>query len=280
MDMRVLSDFIKQLEKHDFKQDSITIVSRTKSLNVDKGFCVGIIDPLTRNELYRFTCDTIEKEPKNDQEPKEAATKIAEDLTEPVVSIESRKPWWYEVRNWWRKLKKHLRASDRSNIPRKKEPIIIYKVIAKQDRKQGDNDYIFELYQDHGKANDVKTEKLHIEDLLPTYVLSNKSRSDEKRSITKKIDGFRGIGILLAIILVAVAVLNNREIVKISEMEGALLGAAILLILLPWTKTLKFLGVEYERFAPEANANQVGGKTDLIENAIKLADVVKTAKQK
>jgi hypothetical protein len=65
---------------------------------------------------------------------------------------------------------------------------------------------------------------------------------------TSTIDKFKWISWILAVIILAIGILNKLKIFTIDTTDLAILGAGIGLIILPFANKLKFLGMEFERF--------------------------------
>lgn len=94
-----------------------------------------------------------------------------------------------------------------------------------------------------------------IENIIPYSVLSNKSRSkaikETSSEIKRTIDWFKIACWGCASISIILAILDNLKYITISSTQLALFGVAIALIIMPFSKKLKILGVEFERLIAE-----------------------------
>ncbi len=104
---------------------------------------------------------------------------------------------------------------------------------------------------------DSETNKIIEESVFDKSVLdfnlNRQSRISERieknqKERTSTIDRFKWISWILAIILLAIGILNKLKIFTIDTTDLAILGAGIGLIILPFANKLKFLGMEFERF--------------------------------
>jgi len=85
------------------------------------------------------------------------------------------------------------------------------------------------------------------------YLMQKQSRISERieknqQERSSTIDKFKWISWILAIIILAVGLLNRFNIFKIDSTDLVIIGATISLIIMPYASKLKFLGMEFERF--------------------------------
>lgn len=115
----------------------------------------------------------------------------------------------------------------------------------------------FEIFPFEADENGIRelSSPIPLESLMQYEVLSNRSKASaigvKKREIRKATDWFKIACWVCAVIAAALAICDNVGIVAISTTQLALIGVAISLIIIPFSRKLKILGVEFERFIAE-----------------------------
>lgn len=210
-----LHSFIKKLEEVGFPQDSIASEFALKTGTMRGGIDIAIIEPVTNSILSIF-------EIKNQREgrPQKPLLEMAQ-----------------------KQLLTHINLLQNPSIP-------AYVVIAKSSRE-------FEIFpfeiDESGRR--VLFPMISIENITPYSVLSNKSKSEAIKKTSSEIerttDWFKGVCWVCAAISIILATLDNLKCITISSTQFALFGVAIALIIMPFSKQMKILGVEFERLITE-----------------------------
>jgi len=95
---------------------------------------------------------------------------------------------------------------------------------------------------------------------MPYAVLSNSSRTSaigiKNQEIKKTADWFKVVCWICAVVVVALAICDNIVLFTISSTQLALIGVAVALALIPFSRKLKVLGIEFERLIAEKNDNK------------------------
>ena len=114
--------------------------------------------------------------------------------------------------------------------------------------------YPFEL-DENGKRE--LSSPIQLDSIVRYEILSNRSRTSaigvKKQEIKKTTDWFKIICWICAGIAAALAICNNVGVLAISTTQLALIGVAIALVIISFSRKLKILGVEFERFIAEKN---------------------------
>lgn len=135
----------------------------------------------------------------------------------------------------------------------KDSTIPVYLVITKGSE---DFDILpFEIEKDEKDEKRILKSAIPIDNLTSYTVLSNKSIistiATNSVEIKKNIDGFKIVCWICAGIAIILAGLDIFKIITLSNTQVALIGVAIALVIMPFSKKLKILGVEFERLIAE-----------------------------
>lgn len=250
MDTKELSAFIRQLTDNHFDEKTIVLDSKTISLNLNQ-LHVDILDPLTKNVLYTFL--PLESKPSKPNPPaktKEAERgSIAAPTGEPPVSaFDSRKPKPFRFLNFLKHKNSDLLQKKRRTA------LLTYCVLAQKSKDS--SGYTFQLYQTANRKKTVEksNQPISIADLLPVNVLINSRQTEETH---RRLDAFRFLCLAVAVIIALLTLLNAAKIVTLSDMQYAMIGVALLFLILPHTKALKLFGIEFERYIPTGASNDL-----------------------
>lgn len=117
----------------------------------------------------------------------------------------------------------------------------------------------FEIFSFEADEKGVRelSSPVPMESIMRYEILSNRNRTSaigvKKQEIKKTTDRFKIICWICAGIAAALAICDNVGIFTISTTQLALIGVAIALVIIPYSRKLKILGVEFERFIAEKN---------------------------
>lgn len=116
---------------------------------------------------------------------------------------------------------------------------------------------IFPVLTENGSF-EISRENIDISNIAKFYKSSNtelllKAYSKTKKEVNKTIDWFKGTCWILAVVVLILGLLNYFKYIELSTTDLALLGAFLALIIMPFSKKLKVLGVEFERQVIEKN---------------------------
>jgi hypothetical protein len=122
------------------------------------------------------------------------------------------------------------------------------------------NEFKIFKFQNDGDDKGKLTSPIAINDITPYSVLCNKSRvvtiKNKRKKYENAIDLFAIICWACALLLICITVLDLLGCLSISTAQLGLIGAAIALIIMPFSKKLKVLGIEWERMNIEKDDRQ------------------------
>ncbi len=265
MDLKDVSEFIRQLEEAKFPPESIVLNKKTITVD-DFPATIDIINPQTKYILYRFSCspDTA-KDPEDDdeleadqgdddaQDMAENARNIAHDATGGTSQRHEKEP----------ADKSRKRTAKRSQ----RLPLPMYSFwvrCSKPGNNRAPTSFILTVKVNASQAGGAsettkrKPDEFSILDLPPLYAVKNASEAlfakRRKEAAIEKVDTFALAMYIPAGALVVFTILNALGLFVLGDMQYAMLGAALLLFILPQTKSLKLLGIEFERYVPDEAA--------------------------
>lgn len=210
-----LHGFIKKIEEMGFPKNSIVYEYGVTIGTMRGAIDLAIIDPVTNCVLSIFEMKV---------------TKENKPLKQLLESAQNQ-------------LLEYIKQLPNSDIP-------AYVVIAKENC--GFEIFPFEIDESGSR---VLFPAISLQSIIPYAVLSTKSRANAIKEtslkIKKNIDWFKIACWICATISIVLAILDNLKIITISSTQLALFGVAIALIIMPFSKKLKILGVEFERLISE-----------------------------
>lgn len=206
-----LNFFIKKLEEIGFSRDSIILDYKLKNDSLVGYVDIAIIEPITNNILSIFEIKVQQKNQNQSQ----------------LLEIEKKQ------------LLKYINLLNNQNI-------LAYLVVV----KNYDDFEIFPFEVDE-KGERTFFPSISIENITPYNILSNKNRVDAIEKATSEIkkttDWFKITCWVCATILAILAFLDGIKYISISNTQLVLFGAIIALVIMPFSRKLKILGVEFER---------------------------------
>ncbi len=215
LEREFLNVFIQKLIEAGFPQSSIAVEYKLHNNPSSVIIDIGIVDLITNELLLIFEIKVLHEKRSCDQLKRMAQMQL-------------------------------LNYINQIGNPR----IPVYLVVAKSSTDF--EIFPFQLDED-GKR--VFLPAVSIKDLMSYSILSNGSMSAaieiKAKEIKQTTDWFKIICWLCAILAVALAVLDNLKIITINSTQLALIGVAIALLIMPFSKKLKILGVEFERLTAE-----------------------------
>lgn len=210
-----LNRFIKRLEEVGFPEDSIVSEYKVMVNNICRVIDIAIIDPVTNTVLSIFEIKL--------QINKKSEQKLIENAQVDLL--------------------KSLNLLHNNNIH-------AYIVIVKED-----GNFTIFPFEVGKNGNRIVFSAVALENIIPFSVLRNKSRANAIKKTSSEIkrttDWFKITCWICAIISIILAILDNLKYITISNIQLALFGVAIALIIMPFSKKLKILGVEFERLTVE-----------------------------
>lgn len=207
--------FIKKLEEAGFPKNSIASEYALKIGTMRGDIDIAIIEPVTNSILSIF-----EIKMQRDNRPKKQLLDMAQN-----------------------QLLKYINLLHNPNI-------LAYVVIANENCQ-------FEIFpfEVDESGSRVLSPATSLENITPYSVLSNKSRANAIKETSSEIkrttDWFKIACWICAAISIALAILDNLKYITISSTQLALFGVATALVIMPFSKKLKILGVEFERLVAE-----------------------------
>lgn len=207
--------FLKKLEEVGFPKNSIASEYELKIDTMRGAVDIAIIEPVTNSILSIF-----EIKVQRENRPQKQLLDMAQ-----------------------KQLLTYLNLLHNPNIP-------AYVVLAKENCQ-------FEIFpfEIDESGSRVLSPATTLENITPYSVLSNKSRANAIKETSSEIkrttDWFKIACWVFAAISIALAILDNLKYITISSTQLALFGVAIALVIMPFSKKLKVLGVEFERLIAE-----------------------------